>query len=326
MTVRMRLLMIQGLLALDLASAEQDSCLVTYPLPSSGNCDCLGSLLRVEWFGRLGNNLLQLAHVLHLAQETQAEVIVPHADFLSRHSWDFRGNNQQKCQIAITDNFFFSKVCPDLLDRTVFPAAAKRKILQTHVLPVFQIPLKHSRDTVVVHVRGGDIFTSTPPSPYKSYTQPPLIFYNTVLQLPEVVGRQIVLCTEDFSNPVVNLLQEQYQERLQVVTDLAEGISIILGARHLVFGQSSFSEMLSLMSPDLQSMYVPFCVGRENLYTDLRQQGWGLPGYCFEYTNYISINGWEGTSEQLQLMTNLTSDNIQGYALHLEPSSTEVAT
>lgn len=316
---RLRCSTIFSLLALHLAASLQDNCIVTRRSASLSNFDCPGGyLLRVEWLGRLGNNLLQLANVLHIAEELQAEVIVPHRDFLNRHEWDLRGSNRDSCQIAIYDRYFFSEVCPRLLDRTVFSAAHKRQILRKYIIPEFRILPKPSVDTVVIHVRGGDVFTNEVPPP--TYTQPPLIFYKTILQLPELARMNIIVCTEDYHNPVVRLLQKQYRKRLTIVTDLDEGIGTVLGARHLILGQSSFSEMLSMLAPDLKSMYVPFCSGRENLYVDLRQQGWGLPGYCFEYTNYIPIDGWQNTPEQLELMANLTADNLQRYPLPMGQS------
>lgn len=279
----------------------------------SAYCNCEGGhLLRVEWFGRLGNNLLQLAHVLYLAEMTHSEVIVPPTDFLNQTLWDFRKGAPQSCQIAKSDTFFYSTICPAYLDRQVFSAASKRKTLQHRVLPVFQIPVRHSRDTVVVHVRGGDVFSSTAPP---TYTQPPAAFYTKVLELPEVSKMKIVLCTEDDLNPVVAVLQNQYKKKLTVITDLNSAISTILGAKHLVLGQSSFSEMLGMMAPNLQSVYIPFCCGREEVYLDLRQEAWGIPGYCFEYNNYIPINGWQNTHDQLHLMKTLPVEDVHSFVL-----------
>ena len=289
-----------------------DDCIVQTKLQSA-NCNCEGGhLLRVEWFGRLGNNLLQLAHVLHLAEMTHSEVIVPYRDFLNQTRWDFRQGVPQSCQIAKSDTFFYSTVCPAYLDKTVFSAASKRSVLQSQVLPAFQIPVGHSRDTIVVHIRGGDVFSPTPPP---TYTQPPLAFYSKVLELPELSKMKIVLCTEDNLNPVVGMLQKQYKKRLTTITELKSAISTIMGAKHLVLGQSSFSEMLGMMAPDLQSVYVPFCCGREEIYLDLRQEAWGVSGYCFEYNNYISIDGWQNTHNQLQLMKTLSLEHVYSFAL-----------
>ena len=301
-----------AVLGVFLSTSATTSCVV--PTRSRSNfCECTGgTLLRVEWFGRLGNNLLQLAHVLHLAEQTGSEVMIPAADFLDRRQWDFRSGAGTGCQIVVSNTFFYSSSCPTYLDKTVFPTAAKRSVLLTHVLPAFKVPLEQSGDSVVVHVRGGDVFSTSPPP---TYTQPPLAFYKVVLQLPELAKLKIILCIEDFSNPIVEILQRDYRKRLTVVTDLNKAIGTIAGAKRLVLGQSSFSEMLGLMAPDLESIYIPFCLGREDLYTDFRQRGWKIPGYCFQYDNYISIDGWMNTADQLQLMTNLTSDNVHSYML-----------
>ena len=308
----LQLFLFHVVLARSAATSAPSSCIL--PIRSRSHCcDCTdGFLLRVEWFGRLGNNLLQLAHVLHLAEQTKSEVIVPDAAFLSRRQWDFRSGAGTGCQIAVSSSFFYSSACPMYLDKTVFPAAAKRSILQTHVLPAFTYSLEQPRDVVVVHIRGGDVFSTSPPP---TYTQPPAAFYRTVLQLPELAKLKIILCVEDFSNPVVEILQKDFRRRLTTVTDLSIAIGTIVGAKHLVLGQSSFSEMLGMMAPNLESVYIPFCVGREDIYMDLRQHGWKVPGYCFQYDNYIPIDDWRNTADQLQLMTNLTSDKVHSYIL-----------
>ena len=105
------------------------------------------------------------------------------------------------------------------------------------------------------------------------------------------------------------------QNRLTVVTDLDTGIAAITGAQHLVLGHSSFSEQLSMMAPDLQAIYFPFCSVREDLYPDLRSRGWGVPGLCYEYDGYIQQGEWQNTPEQIRLMTSFSLDKVRAFSL-----------
>ena len=280
--------------------------------------DCGGGLLfRVTWFGRLGNNLLQLAQALHVAELTQNEVAIPTADsshsYFNRTFWDFRAATKQGCQVAKADDFFYSSVCPSMLHKSAFSVAEKRTVLQTHVLPFFQIPIGHSRDSVVIHIRSGDVFSN--PTPPPTYTQPPFAFYKSILTLPELKRLRIILCVEDFANPVANLLKKEYGRRITVIEDLHSAIGAVLGAKHLVLGQSSFSELLGMMAPNLEAVYIPFCRAREDIYVDHHLQGWGVPGFCFEYDNYISLDEWANTEEQQKLMTDLSIDSVHMFAL-----------
>lgn len=281
--------------------------------------------------GRLGNRLLQLSHALHLAESTHSEVIAPEYWAFSRTHWDFRLNSlgpseysedlltiTGQCQVAVENYFFESSICPSYLDKSVFNISAKRRVLQTHVLPSFHPPVLHSRDSVVVHIRGGDIFQLAPPGVNAHYTQPPWAFYKMLLDLPELSHRQILLCIQDHVNPVVDMILERYADRSVTVTDLEAATSHIVGATHLILGQSSFSEALGMLAPDLGSVYVPFCIGREGIYEDLRTNGWGIPGYCFEYDDYIPIHSWRATTENLQRMKSLTEDKVHMFPLQLQ--------
>ena len=302
------------------ASAVQDECEL-FTMGEGCNCQD-GYLLRVVWSGRLGNNLFQLANVLQLAKETQSEVFVaPHENF-NQTSWGFRApfDPKHSCQLAITNEFFHASFCPLFLGKIVFPYAAMRGILQSDVLPFFQPPAHSVGNTVVVHVRGGDIFNPDPP---RVYIQPPVAFYNIILNLPEHRRSRILLCTEDLKNPVVEALQSQYGKRLTVNMDLDKSISAVTGAKHLVLSHSSFSEALAMLAPNLESVHYPFCVpsflgtysAKGSLYLDRRNATWSFRGYCYEYDNYIPLDEWANTPEQLSLITNLSLNQIHQHAL-----------
>ncbi len=302
------------------ASAIQDECKL---FTMGDGCKCQdGYLLRVIWSGRLGNNLFQLANVLQLAKETQSEVFVAPHENINQTSWGFRAHVDSKhfCQLAITSEFFHSSFCPLFLGKDVFPYKAMRRILQSHILPVFHPPAHRVGNIVVIHVRGGDIFIADPP---RVYTQPPMAFYNSILDLPEHRRSKILLCTEDFKNPVVEALQIQYGKRLTVNMDLDKSISALTGAKHLVLSHSSFSEALALLAPDLESVHFPFCVpsflgtysAKGSMYLDRRNATWDFRGFCYEYDNYIPLDEWAYTSEQLSLITNLSSSQVHRYAL-----------
>ena len=284
-------------------------------IDSSAAPCCEGSFLfRVIWYGRLGNNLLQLAQALYLAELTQNEVAIPAVSHFNRTFWDFRAGTEA-CQLVKADEFFFSRVCPSALNKSAFTVARKRQVLQTHVLPSFTIPIGDHPDSVVLHIRSGDVFSD--PTPHPDYTQPPFAFYKHVLGLPELKRLKIILCTEDTGNPVVNLVKKYYRTRIIEVKTLESAISAILGAKRLILGQSSFSELLGMMAPNLEAVYIPFCLAREDIYVQHNVQGWGVPGYCFEYDNYTRLDEWANTSEQRELMSNFSTKNMHKFALPL---------
>lgn len=151
------------------------------------------------------------------------------------------------------------------LNKWAFNVAAKRQVVQTHILPSLTVPIGHHRNSVVLHIRSGDVFDEWP-WPHPHYTQPPFAFYKYVLNLPELRGMRIVLCAEDSLNPMIDLVKKQFGTRITEVDSLGSAISAILGAKHLILAQSSFSELLGMMAPNLEAIYIPFFLASEDIY------------------------------------------------------------
>ncbi len=293
--------------------------------------ECSGNLLlRLKpWYGRLGNNLVSLAHVLHLGRETRSEVIITPHPYFKQTEWDFReasrisaeveltfiGTGNIGRQIAITDDFYHEVEMPLRLANWSFTTSKQRRVLVEQVLPAFRIVPRHVRDSIVIHVRAGDVFTHTVIHPY--YGQPPFAFYKTVLQLPELAALQIFVVVEDYSNPVVALIEQEYKGRVQIITDLEQGVATILGSRHLVLARSTFSENLGKMAPSVQNLYFPYCVDEDG--NDKRESKWDLTwnvkGYCYEYDHYIPLTAWTRSPQQMEMMSNFSSDRVHSFQL-----------
>lgn len=287
--------------------------------------ECAGRYLVLikEWLyeGKLGNNLVSLSHALYLARETGSELVVPTYKYFTKTAWDFRKASDRAAgtiprQIAVTGTYSFFFKDRQLLDSWNFSALAQSKLLIDEVLPAFRIIPKHVSDAVVVHVRSGDIFNT---HIHPGYTQPPLAFYQAVLALPELARLQILLCTEDHGNPVVDLIITEYSSRVELITDFHEGMQVILGAKHLVLARSTFGELLGKMAPRLESVHFPVCRDPAfdvNWLNRHQQEFWTETAYCYEYgDDYIPMDGWLASEEQVQLMTNYTVDKVVAHRL-----------
>lgn len=291
-------------------------------------------LLRIKpWFGRLGNNIISLANVIHLARETHSEVIVSPHPLLKQTEWDFRpksekdkeweiavkGEGSLGRQTAFTDDFYHENEMPLRLADWTFGSTQQRQVLINDVLPALRIAPQHVRNAVVLHVRSGDVFTSSVIHPY--YGQPPFAFYKSVLQLPELAGREILLCAEDHVNPVIDLIIAEYPDRVRHITDLHDGIAAMLGASHLVVARSTFSNSLGKMAPMLEAAYFPYCVEEDTI--DKRDiahdRTWNMPGYCYTYDDdYIPLMDWKHSPEQIELMATYSVDKVHAHPLPVQ--------
>ena len=148
--------------------------------------------------------------------------------------------------------------------------------------------------------------------------QPPFAFYKSVLQMPELAGREIILCVEDHVNPVIDLIATEFEDRIRFVTDLHDGISTILGATHFIMARSTFSQSLGKMAPMLEAAYFPYCVEEDTI--DKRHMDydrtWNMQGYCYTYEDdYIPVMGWDQSAEQIDMMATYSMDKVHAHPL-----------
>ena len=109
-------------------------------------------------------------------------------------------------------------------------------------------------DTIVMHLRGGDVFGGRSP---KAYGQPPLSFYLWVLAKRE--WHNVVIVHQDDKNPVlVPLLEACHQQGLNVKKfsgSLVEDLTLLLGAHTIVAGRGTFIPAVVGLSDTIRSVY-----------------------------------------------------------------------
>lgn len=112
-------------------------------------------------------------------------------------------------------------------------------------------------DTLVAHIRSGDIFTT---SIHPRYWQPPLGFY-------QYAARQfakIVICAQNQKNPVVKALYDYCNRTrgaqnclLRVGMPLRDDVAFLLRARNLAIGWGTFGVAIYAMSARIRRLYYP---------------------------------------------------------------------
>ena len=153
-----------------------------------------------SWFGRLGNNILQVLRAIHygLTHNHNSVKIPGHKMFLNQ---EISLNNTPDKQNIVKNNFFYLKHF-NMEDPEPY---IMKKYFQKYVLPIFKVQpsLENLENTDVLHIhfRGGDIFSS---NPHKAYVQPPLSYYAGAAKH----YNEIKLVCEDASNPCVNELMK----------------------------------------------------------------------------------------------------------------------
>ncbi|MEO0456157.1 MAG: hypothetical protein AAF152_06175 [Cyanobacteria bacterium P01_A01_bin.114] len=327
-----------------------------------------------SWYGRLGNNLIQLANVQYLAQRLGgAACSVPPHDFLqadrlfavhrkkpyqfmqAEHKLIAKGAllSMGGWAYELVNNFgnpeeyqSLSSVCRDFFFKSdTFPAVLEigdyRKILRDDIWPT--IPYQDNvsiseetfseetfseetlaekillEETLVIHMRGGDIFSECP---HPAYTQPPLSFYEAAIR--QCPTSKIVVVTQDTcKNPCLAALLNRYPDIRLQSGSLQDDVSTLLRAKYLVAGTGTFAIALAFCSRSIQTLYLPILdINRKsgsvkrvpsiwnpvNIFNAKATLDFEVVG--FQVQDYTAIGSWSNSDEQRALMISHAANKI----------------
>jgi hypothetical protein len=184
-----------------------------------------------------------------------------------------------------------------------FDREAQYELCQNWLRPLLQFPHVVSPpadDELVIHLRSGDIFGS---QPHPNYRQPPLSFYQSVIQFlkPRGIDR-VCLVYEDRGNPCIAALETWLELvrlpfRSQSGT-VEEDIAFLLQAKHLVFGTGTFGFGICLLAGSIETIHA---FDQWGLYENLPNINTLRLAQDID-SGYIPKNGWTNSPEQRNLM------------------------
>ncbi len=262
-------------------------------------------IIITEWFGRLGNNIIQIINAIYYAIEHNHNIIqFPEHNMLLNNTIIIN-ENAIDVNSVVSDTFFY--ILKYNIKRQ--EPYEMKEIFNKYIRYIFKIidtsisDIQYNNtDNLYIHIRGGDIFNS---NPHSYYVQPPLYYYKEIIK----TYKHIYIITEDKLNPCINELI-----KLENVTlldyDMNQQLNIVKQSQNLAIGFSTFGFLLYLLSPSLKNIYVPdysinYCK-LENWGENFYPHGsWGNT-LCniINLPNYIKVNEWYNTSEQQNLMIN----------------------
>lgn len=243
-----------------------------------------------QLYGRLGNNIIQLSNMIHIAIAYKHNIkFNVKINFFDLSIIEKYFNNYDNNEI-ITDkhNFFYKdKVTfsSEIFEKNI---EERNKLLKKAFL-INHINKLHEND-LVIHIRSGDIFIS---NPHCNYVPPPLSYY--IREINKYNYEKIYIICEDNVNPVVNELLKLYKNAIYEKNNLEKDIRIILGATNIMYSIGSFIPQLMLLSDNIKFIHNPF--NREN-----NEYNKIVEDY------YKIMHPWKNTIEQKKYI--LTYDNM----------------
>eukprot|EP00928_Gymnodinium_smaydae_P045925 TRINITY_DN30571_c0_g1_i1.p1 TRINITY_DN30571_c0_g1~~TRINITY_DN30571_c0_g1_i1.p1 ORF type:complete len:344 (+),score=42.92 TRINITY_DN30571_c0_g1_i1:55-1086(+) len=235
-----------------------------------------GSMLSVEndevelnyFAGRLGNNLVQLAHAIIYAESIGARrLVLPGLKdpsfaklFDLPSSLSIRPNTKVrgtvKCRFRGVYDIepMYGMECAGVQRSDV------KRALIAYVKPYLRPDARASCaqegkgfDGLTIHLRGGDLFNSTHPQA----RFPPCSLYTKVLQENHFAALRVV-AEPGKQSPCINLFLRDSAVPVQIKNDsVVEAACALMSAQHLVYSLSTFADTLALLNTNLRSAAVP---------------------------------------------------------------------
>lgn len=178
-------------------------------------------------------------------------------------------------------------------------------------------------DVLVMNVRGGDVFRTSPPPAW--YVQPPVSYYVMAADFArEQLGiSKVLFIAEDDANPtlrgtILRLRKAGFSVDLQMKT-FEDDMRTLLSARHLVSPHGTLCEALAMLSRRLKT-YVAFRQFESHRHLHVRRRGLIVPVLKAHGVrpvrirdaagDYIAPRTWDGDPAQLSLMLSYELDRL----------------
>jgi hypothetical protein len=270
-----------------------------------------------QWCGRFGNNVQQISNAIYFCKENELNFHCP-GEIIGAD-----GRYHEHPQIKSFDVIFGEKYCNRALYFFHIPSKLgngrpdyevgnienlnkfRRDICHKYIYNNLKIDFNNVKtlpeDVVVMHIRGGDIFSRK--NYYcpvvSNYLQNPLSYYT---KISENYNRVIVL-TEDYNNPIINELQNNSKFEINILS-IEKTIETMLSSQSIVTsGVSSFGVACSLLSKNVKKVYASNLFVDEILnYRDLIQTDIEVELIDIDVDRYIKWNNWLNTDEQRKIM------------------------
>lgn len=204
----------------------------------------------IKPYGRFGNNVIQVIHVLSIASYLDVrKIYVPDSFWFINESiyaggYRFLKNEPPNSEIYLKHHFF-PVYDPDF----DYSEQEYYGILTVHLESVIRkVPINDS--IIHLHIRSGDSFGDKPPS---HYPQPPLCFYKGAINISK--RKKCVIYSEDSVNPVINYLLKRGCELRTY--DLLETVSHMYYSKYLAISYGTFTHSLLKICRVSKTVFVP---------------------------------------------------------------------
>ena len=257
-----------------------------------------------HWYGRLGNNIQQISNGIIFSLLSGDGFFTPPHDLIEKividenektmiRSCRFFHYNTQNKDFDIDINYLYQNI---------------GKVAKQYVVPSFKFSIESAldEDTLVIHIRSGDIFAHEHNPPH-DYVPNPLCYYLTLI---EEYNKVIVVTEPDNYNPIVDELKKIEKVTIQSKT-VAEDFATLMRAKNLASsGTGTFAVAAALCSSNIQRFYCTNLYLDEHLNPEMLMATDGIEVNMMELNNYIELKTWKNNEEQRKFILEYQHESI----------------
>lgn len=192
------------------------------------------------WYGRLGNNIIQVKNALHIAFYYGYNVIIPKHQYFKYNHLMVSSTKEGETVELIYDNasrgFYFVSNIDSSINRECF--SMNHDKVREVLLGLFTIDYRSLEplgdDELVIHIRSGDAISALHPE----YIIPPMSYYTNFIDSNQY--KKIYFLAEDLKNLCIEKLQKMYSNVSFELRSLTDDIELVLRARNMMMTIGSF--------------------------------------------------------------------------------------
>jgi hypothetical protein len=263
-----------------------------------------------KWYGRLGNNIVQVINTIFIAlYYKNLNIKIPLHNFFNKEficiNNDISFNDYSEFE---SNEFFYqdhtmkshSWVIPECFETNI--EESLQTIRDLFLFKFNQLEALGEND-LTIHIRSGDIFYLL--NPNDGYTQPPLSYYIDIIESSEYKNKNknIYLVCEDKLNPCVNKLLELYPDIHFSINDIVDDVKLLMRSTNVISSNGTFVPALLNMTDYTKKIYTPsyFSTFNECLFNNTAEI------IKIDLDEYKSIMGpWKNTQQQREIMLTYT--------------------
>lgn len=248
-----------------------------------------------SWSGRLGNNIQQICNGILYSELHNCGFVSPDHELIKpvyfncgsgsspNSSNVFYYYEGQYRSFDIDLNYLFSNI---------------RRVCLEYIRPNFKFDIGESlgEDTIVIHIRSGDIFSQEHTSPH-DYCPNPLYYY---LQLVEAYDKIIVVTEPDNYNPIIDELRKIENVTIQS-SSVENDFATLMRAKNIASsGTGTFAVAAALCSENIENFYCSNLYMRGHLNPEMLIDH--MQVHQMELKNFLQLNTWVNNQEQRQFL------------------------